>query len=151
MSDTTKIPDHAISNTWPLNQVLLLLISLFFLGLMIDLRGEHIDVVTKHWTAWIPIYYSGIMVFSGVITLVQWKPTTLRIFYWFSTVGIVVGVMGFWFHNSGHIFENMIYVFQAWYKPLDHMDDAPVLAPLAISGLGLLGMIASATRFQQRA
>jgi hypothetical protein len=133
---------------WRLNRVLVLLLSLTFVGLIIDLRSEHIDVIPHHWTAWIPIYYSGIGMVVGFITSIKWIESFRRLFFWTSVIGIFVGLLGFWFHNGDHLISNVAQVIQAWYLPLSHHDDAPVLAPLALCGLGVIGMLASAKRMQ---
>ncbi|MBV8587549.1 MAG: hypothetical protein JO308_14760, partial [Verrucomicrobia bacterium] len=60
------------AHTWPLKRWLVVFLTFVFLGLVIDLRSEHVDVVRDTWEAWIPIVFSGIAFFVGLLTLIWW-------------------------------------------------------------------------------
>jgi hypothetical protein len=140
--------EDKISHPWTLNRILTVFLSLTFLGLSFDLRSEHIDVVETHWTAWIPIYFSLAAFLIGLLTTASWTEPSRRLFFWWCLAGMGIGLLGFWFHNEPHLMRNVLQVFQAWYLPLPHREDAPVLAPLAISGLSFLGMLTTSKKYQ---
>jgi hypothetical protein len=133
---------------WTLNKVIVLVLIAGFAMLVVDLRSEHVDAVRRNWRAWIPIAYSGVMVVLGAAALAGWerggRPALLVAF----AVAFIVGGLGFWFHNGGHPVAGLITVLSAWTKPLHHADVPPPLAPLSFAGLGLLGTLACARRFQ---
>jgi len=135
-------------NYWTLNKILVLLLTAGFLTLVVDLRSEHVDVVRHHWTAWIPIVYSGIMVVLGALGLAFWGRGGRQMLTVAFSAGFVVGVLGFWFHNGGHLILAVSTVLSAWTQRLHHEDVPPQLAPLAFLAMGLLGMLACARRFQ---
>ena len=134
----------------PLSRVLLLLTLGAYLGLLTDIRLEHVDVVRRHWIPWIPIIYSGAMSLLCLVALMAWRPWTRRIVFWISLAGFIVGGLGFWYHNARNLITPLQHAAQAWYDPkLRHpKDDPPPLAPLAFAGVGLLGMLATAKRSQ---
>ncbi len=138
-------------NSWTLNKVLVLLLTAGFLALVVDLRSEHVDVVRHHWTAWIPVVYSGIMVVLGALGLATWARGGRQMLTVAFAAGFVVGALGFWFHNDGHLISAVSTVLAAWVRPLHHEDVPPQLAPLAFLAMGLLGMLACARRFQPSA
>ncbi len=134
--------------SWSLNRLLVLILTAGFALLVVDLRSEHVDVVRRHWTAWIPIVYSGVMVAVCAAGLAAWersgRPMLLAAF----ASAFVVGGLGFWFHNHGHLISAVITVLDAWVLPLHHEKGPPQLAPLSFAGLGLLGVLACLRRFQ---
>lgn len=136
------------NHSWTLNKVLVLLMTAAYLALVVDLRSEHVDVVRHHWTAWIPIVYSGIMVVLGAIGLATWERGGRLLLTAAFAASFVVGGLGFWFHNDGHLITAVTTTLAAWVRPLHHQDAPPALAPLAFAGLGLIGMLACARGFQ---
>lgn len=134
--------------TWNLNRMVVLLLSGVYAGLVLDLRAEHIDVLRHHWTGWIPIVYCALAAAAGLTALLRWRPSSRRLFFWLSLCGIIVGLLGVWFHDRKDLAENFLEVIQAWWAPIHRNEGAPVLAPFALCGLGVLGMLACARRFQ---
>jgi hypothetical protein len=135
-------------SAWTLNKLLVLLLALTWLGLAGDLRYEHVDRVHKHWTAWIPIVYSGAMFVLSLACLAAWERLGRRVLFFGFALGIVVGVLGFWLHNEHHVQQNLTIVLATWVRPEHHADKPPALAPLSICGLAAVGMLACAARFQ---
>ena len=71
---------------------------------------------------------------------------------WLFAAGVIVGLLGFWLHNMGHPFSGLEMMLSAWAGAHpDPTSKPPVMAPLAFAGLGLLGMIVCAARFQPAA
>ena len=133
---------------WTLNKVVVLVLIAAFATLVVDLRDEHVDVVRHHWQAWIPIAYSGVMVVLGATALAGWERGGRQALLIAFAAAFIVGGLGFWFHNHGDLVSGMLTVLSAWTKPLHHEDVPPPLAPLSFAGLGLLGTLACAHRFQ---
>ena len=136
---------------WTLNQLLVLALTAGFAALVLDLRSEHIDVVRKHWTPWIPIGYSGLMVVVGAVGLASWARGGRQLLLAAFATAFVVGGLGFWLHNDGHPLSVVGNMLAAWTQPLHHAKGPPQLAPLAFVGLGLLGLLACARRWQPTA
>lgn len=136
---------------WPLNRVLVLALMLGFGGLLVDIRGEHVEVVREDWKAWIPLVYGGVMMLLCGITLVAWGGVSRRILFWAFVPALLVGGMGFYFHNERHLAENLSDSIKAWYDPEQKLPVGPPhFAPLAFAGIGVLGLLATAKQFQPR-
>lgn len=133
---------------WMLNKTIVLFLIAGFAMLVIDLRSEHVDVVRQNWKAWIPIVYSGVMVLVGAAALAKWQQWGRQALLFSFAAAFVVGGLGFWFHNQGHPIAAVMTVLSAWTQPLHHPDAPPPLAPLSFAGLGFLGMLSCARRFQ---
>jgi hypothetical protein len=138
----------SLHNRWPLARVLILLLAGAFVGLMVDIRVEHVDVVRERKIAWLPIIYAGFMTIASLVAFVFWNKTTRRIMIPLFLLAFVVGGMGFYFHNHGHLKEVITTSVNAWTDPnMDHSDGPPQVAPLAFAGLGMIGVLASLRRF----
>ncbi|HEY3266588.1 MAG TPA: hypothetical protein VGM37_06655 [Armatimonadota bacterium] len=132
---------------WPFEKLVVLGLIFGFATLMADLRYDHNHVMRKHAAALIPIYYSGGMALLGVICLTAWDSWGRRALIAFFAAGIVVGLLGYWFHNSGHLVSGLRLLFSVWTgKSPDPVAKPPVLAPLAFAGMGALGILACTTR-----
>lgn len=136
---------------WTLNKVVVLVLIGGFATLVIDLRSEHIDVLRHNWRPWIPIVYSAVMVFIGAVALAKWERGGRQALLAGFLVAFIVGGLGFWFHNHGHLLTAVTTVLAAWTQPLHHADAPPPLAPLTFAGLGLLGTLACLPHFQPNA
>jgi hypothetical protein len=136
------------TRTWTLNKVLVLVLSAGFALLVVDLRYEHVGAVRHYWQAWIPIVYSGVMVVLGAAGLAGWERGGRQALRLAFAAAFLVGGLGFWLHNNGDVVSGVLTVLSAWTGPLHHEDVPPPLAPLSFTGLGLLGTLACARRFQ---
>jgi hypothetical protein len=151
---TALTESHAIvtvnsrRDRWPLPRVLIFLLANAFLGLMVDIRVEHVNVVHEHAVAWLPIIYSGLMAIACLLACIYWNKTTRLLMLPLFSVAFIIGGIGFYFHNYGHIAPVIRTSIQAWTDPkMTHSDAPPVLAPLAFTGLGALGFLAIVKRF----
>lgn len=133
---------------WSLNKLIVAILVAGFAMLIVDLRFEHVDVLRKHWTAWIPIVYSAAMVLMGLLALQLWERGGRQTLMAAFVVSFIVGGLGFWFHTKGHLVSSVATVFSAWTQPLRYKDVPPPLAPLSFAGLGLLGLLSCARRYQ---
>jgi hypothetical protein len=133
---------------WPLPRVLVLVLANAFFGLMIDIRMEHVDAVHERGIAWPPIVYSGVMAIACLAAAVYWSKTARLLLLPLFLLAFLIGGMGFYFHNQGHVSEVLETSVTAWTDPkMTHSDGPPQFAPLAFAGLGALGVLATARRF----
>jgi hypothetical protein len=133
---------------FPLARVLVLLLAGAFSGLMVDIRVEHVDVVREHSIAWVPIIYSGFMTIACLAAFIFWNRTARRVMVPLFFLAFVVGGIGFYLHNHGHLLRVMQTQMQAWTDPgMNHPDTPPQTAPLAFMGLGGIGILCSLRRF----
>lgn len=116
-----------------------------FCLLIVEVRFEHQAVLGKKWQAWMPIIYSALMFISGPIALFFWNRGG-RIFLSVAfTLSPILGLLGFWFHSKGDPWLALCKVFKVICMmpgkiPMD-TGGPPVLAPLALAGLGMLGIV----------
>ena len=133
---------------WPLARVLILILAGAFVGLMADIRVEHVDVVRDHAIAWLPIFYSGFMMIACLIAFLFWNKTARLIMIPLFLAAFIIGGLGFYFHNDGNFKQVLKTSINAWTDPtMNHPDAPPQDAPLAFAGLGVLGVLASLKRF----
>ncbi len=121
----------------------------FLLG---ELRFEHREVLGETWRSWIPLAWSVITLLAGSIALRRWHGRGRSALAVLFGAGVAVGLLGFWFHSGGHPFGAVRDVLLAWRVPpgqdggIRIGSRPPALAPLAFSGLGLLGLLVCAGR-----
>ena len=137
-------------NRLPLARLLILLLGGAFSGLMIDIRVEHVDAVREHSVAWLPIIYCGLMTVACLVAFVIWNNAARMVLLGLFSLAFVVGGMGFYFHNNGHLKQVIQTSINAWTDPnMDHSDGPPQFAPLAFAGLGVMGTLATLKRFSE--
>jgi hypothetical protein len=133
---------------WPLTRVLVFLLANGFLGLAIDIRVEHVDVVHEHAIAWLPIIYSCVMSVACLIAFVFWNKRSRLVMLPLFLAAFLVGGMGFYLHNHGNLRKVVTSSVGAWTNAnMDRSDGPPQTAPLAFVGLGMIGILTSLRRF----
>jgi hypothetical protein len=126
----------------------MLILASAFVGLMIDIRVEHVDVVRERSVAWLPIIYAAFMTFACLAACVFWKRRTRILMFPLFSAALVIGGLGFYFHNDGNVKRVLTTSAAAWTDPhLNHSDAPPQLAPLAFAGLGAVGVLVLLERF----
>ncbi len=133
---------------WTLSKSIALVLVGGYAMMLFDIRSEHVDVVRHNWKAWIPIYYSITMLLVGSAAVARWERGGRQVLLVTFCASFIVGALGFWFHSHGQPIPAITTVLGAWTKPLHHKDAPPALAPLSFAGLGLLGVLTCARRFQ---
>ncbi len=127
-------------------QRLAVLLLLFGLALLLlEVRFEHQAVLGKRWQAWIPLAYTSIMLIVGGVSLAIWGRGGRLVLKLGFGIAQLVGLIGFWLHSKGDPWMAICTVLKVVCMmpgkiPLDG-GGPPVLAPLALAGLGLLGLI----------
>jgi hypothetical protein len=136
---------------WCLARLLILLLAGGFAGLMLDIRVEHVDVVRERAVGWLPIIYSAFMTIACFAAFMFWTNTTRRLMLPLFLIAMVVGGMGFYFHTGGNLIKVIKTTAAAWTDPtMEHSQTPPQLAPLAFAGLGVIGGLATLSRFNSR-
>ena len=140
------------TSPWTLNRWVVLGLVGAYGMLFLEIRYDHNHVLRHHAIAWTPILYSAAMVAAGLAALATWERGGRAVLRWLFALGLAVGVLGWWLHNGNHPINGLGTMLSVWggAHP-DPTSRPPVLAPLAFAGLGLLGMIACADRFQSDA
>ncbi len=125
-----------------------LLIFLLLAGLavlFIEVRFEHQAVLGKRWQAWIQLVYCALLILTGPASLLLWNRGGRKILLAFFSLAPVIGALGLWFHSKGDPLRAVCSVMKVvWMQPgriALGVDGPPVLAPLALMGLGLLGLL----------
>jgi hypothetical protein len=77
-----------------------------------------------------------------------WSDRARRVLLLFFPLAMVLGGIGFYLHNHGHLLRVMEYSIRAWTdRNMTHSDAPPEVAPLAFVGLGGIGMLCCLRRF----
>lgn len=115
--------------------------------LLMDIRYEHQAVLGEKWQSWIPLFYllgSIVLLPIGIIR-VQGFGRQLLMFVFAGLV--VVGSLGFWFHSENKPVYKITHLVLTDLKPPGHLEQSddsaspPILAPLALIGLGTIGIL----------
>ncbi len=127
---------------------LLLLLLGGILLLLVEIRFEHSTVMGEKWQAWIPCVY--------LLILALLIPLSLAFLRRFGRVMLVilfsglvfVGTLGFFLHGKGKPLQRVWHVIATDLEQPGHVkisdDDEvspPILAPLALVGLGTIGIL----------
>ncbi|MBI2812444.1 MAG: hypothetical protein HYX67_16685 [Candidatus Melainabacteria bacterium] len=129
-----------------------LIVTLLLAGLallFVEVRFEHQAVLAKKWQAWIPLIYSGLMVLIGPFALFFWNRGGKMLLAVAFSLAPIIGGFGFWLHSKGDPWMAICNVVKVVCMvpgkiPLD-VEGPPVLAPLALGGLGLIGLVICAS------
>ena len=140
--------------SWSLNRIIVLLLLGGLAGLLIDIRWEHRVELARQWETWIPLVYISLMLIAGTVGLYKWNSWGRRVLQVGFSLCLIVGALGTWFHSKGDPVGNFRRVVTAWTLPLGTNggvkvgSSPPEMAPLAFGGLGLIGLLCCAKRFQ---
>ena len=133
---------------WSLARILVLVLAAAFLGLLVDIRVEHVDVVRETLLAWTPIVYCAAMAIACGVAVIIWNAKARLILRILFGLALIVGILGFYLHNQGHLGRVFTASIQAWTDPqMKRLRGPPQTAPLSLAGLGLLGVLATLKRF----
>lgn len=113
--------------------------------LLVEVRFEHQAVMGKKWQTWIPLTYCFAMLIVGPLAMSIWQRGGRHLLAAGFALAPILGLLGFWFHSKTDPVLAVSKVFRVISMtpgkiPLD-VGGPPVLAPLALAGLGLLGTV----------
>lgn len=123
--------------------------------LLVDVRFEHETVLGKKWQAWLPIAYLAVMMVLVPVGLGLWNMGGRVLLQLGFAVAPILGLTGFWLHSKGDPWMAVCKVMevicmQPGKIPMG-VDGPPVLAPLALVGLGLIGLLTSCAELRYAA
>ncbi|OFV81526.1 MAG: hypothetical protein A2Y78_03535 [Acidobacteria bacterium RBG_13_68_16] len=130
-----------------INRLIVIFCTLGFLFLVVDTFLEHIEAFKDEPLAWIPVAFSVVGLAIAGIASARWNETWIRLLHWCFIAALAVGAAGVCLHVADQ-FES------EEERVAEHGDDTeehklpPILPPLAFTGLGAFGLIATLRKWQ---
>lgn len=121
---------------WPLSRVLVTFVSIAFLMIAVQVSLLHYRQNFRHWAQWVPVIATpifAIVALAAVLVNQLWLVWLLTALF---GVGVVAGVYGFVLHVEG------VGVRVDGYRFNNFMVGPPIVFPLMIAAMSLLGLIA---------
>lgn len=121
---------------WPIDRMLILFVSLAFCLIGIQVTMSHYRQNFHHKAMWVPVLASPLFFLFGLILVcyhAAWLRGTFQILMW---VGALAGLIGFYFHVRG-VGKRV-----GGYKSHNFLIGPPVIMPLMVTAMSLLGLIA---------
>lgn len=118
--------------------------------LLVEVRFEHREVLGETWHGWIPLGCATLLLVLGVPAWLAWRKGGRKLLIALFALAAAIGPLGMWFHSDGRPVRALASIARVWAsKPGSKGGEKagsapPVLAPLAFSGLGLLGVLVCA-------
>lgn len=117
-----------------------------FALLLMEIRFEHRGVVLEDWRGWIPLACSGAMLLLISLGTWLWAKCGRKILLGCYALIFLLGVCGVIIHADGHFFERVNDLSSVWTQSIEDSANIkahypPLLAPLAFTGLGLIGFL----------
>lgn len=128
-----------------LNQVVILLTSLGFIGLLIDTTIEHIEIFQKEILVFLPAVFCLLTSILGIIIVLRWKTNLINIFRVLLLSAFLVSTVGFVVHLEDDDDENEKIRLEQYEE---HEKDKPILAPFAFAGLAVFGLAATCKKWR---
>lgn len=136
----------------PLRRALVGFVGVGCLFLFVEVLMEHREVVGEYKIAWAPIIVCGLSLLTSLWAFAQWKPLSQKALQFISLLLLLVGVMGLYFHNAQRLGLEREAESHESIEHKEHEGEehhSPPLAPLAISGMGVLGLMATYPKWKQ--
>lgn len=121
---------------WPLERVLVFLISLAFLALGLQVIFFHYRQNFRHWAMWIPVLATPVFGLVGLLISFYNTPVLRSLWLVLLAVGALAGILGFWLHLRG-VGERV-----DGYKLNNFLIGPPIMLPLLITVMSVLGLAA---------
>jgi hypothetical protein len=140
----------ARASQWNLPRFLMLLLAGMFVGLMMDIRVEHVEVVHEKTVAWLPIFFSAIMAVVSFAAFIFWNRAMRWLILLLCIGSMAVGLTGTYLHSHGYPNRILNTSIRSWTdKEMTHPDGPPLTAPMAFVGFGVLGALATLKPFNR--
>jgi len=123
------------------------------LFLLIEVLIEHREVFGERPIAWAPIVVCALTILTSFWAFAQWQPKARKALQVVSVLLLLVGLSGVYFHNADRLKGEH----REEHEVIEHGEKEgggdehapPPLAPLALSGMGILGLIATYPHWRQ--
>lgn len=103
---------------------------------LIESVTAHREVVREHLIAAAPTIVSALGFLVGSAAFLWWRPKVWRAVQGIALLLVLVGVVGLYFHNAGRLLGEREAEHEEHHAP-------PPLAPLVLTGMGILGFMAT--------
>lgn len=113
---------------------------------MAEVRYLHRYAIFEEWWAWVPIVYGFVAALLCLAAMARAEWLRRVALVWLVAGAVFVGPMGFWKHSHekpARAFERMAERIERANRKEDdpRPEGPPLLAPLSLSGLALIGAI----------
>jgi hypothetical protein len=110
--------ERTTTGFWTLNKVFVLLLLGAIAALLLEIRYDHRDVIHETPVSWTPLIYAGVTLLLGIIGLATWDRFGRAMLLVVFACGMIVGPVGFWFHNQGRPVRGVARMLSAWEEPV---------------------------------
>lgn len=118
---------------------LCLFTGLGFLLVWLDISLGHVSAGLEHPGMWAPLIFLPCAATVSMLTAIRAGESLSRVFRVICRAAVLIGILGFFFHFARLLKELKGAV--QWEVVMRLMRYPPLLAPLAVSGLGVLGLL----------
>jgi predicted RND superfamily exporter protein len=124
------------------------------LFLFVEVLYEHREIVSERPIAFAPLVVSALAVLVSLWAFAKWQPQAQKALQVVSVLLLLVGLAGIYFHNAErlkgeHHEEEHEAVEHGKGESHGEGEHTPPLAPLAFSGMGILGLIVTYPHWRQ--
>ena len=114
--------------------------------LWLDISLGHVGGGLKHAAMWLPLIFLPVATVTSVLAVLRSTKFRLRLFHGCCYGAVVLGAVGFGFHLTRFLGDLKGVV--QWGALIRFMRYPPLFAPLAVSGLGMFGLLAQPADLQ---
>lgn len=120
------------------------------LFLLVEVVYEHREVIGERPIALAPAVVCVLAVLVSLWAFAKWQPQAQKALQVVSVLLLIVGLAGIYFHNAERLKGEHHEEHEASEHKEGHEEKhAPPLAPLALSGMGILGLIVTYPKWRQ--
>ena len=123
-------------NDWPIARVIFLFTGLALLLIFIQVTLFHYRQNFRHWAMWLPVLGTPAIGLLAIWLSINNSIGIRRITVVFLTIGLFAGVIGFFYHFRG-VGQRV-----GGYKTANFLVGPPVILPLMVTAICILGLIA---------
>jgi len=129
------------------DRALYMFLALTFVGLLVDIRWEHRDVLAETWESTIPLYTAMVAVVTTFFAMSK-KPKLHIVAAVLYLLIACVGILGVWEHTKFQAFYFTRYITLESKQPNGRQFERPSFAPMAFTLLGSIGFVLVSRKFR---
>lgn len=150
LSTLTKVARRLLYDHDLVHKLIIGLILGAFCVLLVDIRYEHRAVMAEKWQSWVPLVYLAAVCLISPIALVLFNRYGRKLLAICFVGAVFMGITGFFLHSKGQPIQKVQHLVIEFFSQPGHLSAAeknpPILAPLSLAGLGLIGLLLSLTK-----